>query len=503
MPPIGKTGSYATTTDIQDPLLGVLQNVEEQGLKYRAKKRLEDATKKAEEEKQLKEDVEWDGKFDPTIVGNSKIDDPMLSMSFKAKEEVGQIRRQLKSPNLPYQEKVRLNSRLNKISQSFDIANQTPKIILEKAKEFAENIDKYDTDTINLVEGISRQLEAGKYEAYYDENGTARIKIFNTDETGKPIGILKETTLGDLANEYQPDFKSKFDDILKKEVENTAIQESVVQNGFTTITNKKVDENVKKQNSEAFGNLIASIPEERKHISRKFGVDINDKEAIAKKAAQVYINALDSTYEKDIDQAGILASQKEARAVKKEKEEETPIISDGTITVKEGEVPGTGVVIPRGSKTFAVKNVKKTLGTGKTESLKEVRLKPDGNLVYVVEETYEGETIKKTVPNQKGKDKLNKINPTTKKQYTVEELSYDEIEDVTTSNKKPTFKAYDSSERANDTDSFSILLMNPETGEYFKGTNDAKKYFAKKGEKLSTGKSKPAIQFDAEGNIIQ
>ena len=45
--------------------------------------------------------------------------------------------------------------------------------------------------------------------------------------------------------------------------------------------------------------------------------------------------------------------------------------------------------------------------------------------------------------------------------------------------------------------------MNLETGEYFKGTNDAKKYFAKKGEKLSTGKSKPAIQFDAEGNIIQ
>lgn len=316
---IGKTGSFANLQAPNDPLLDTLQNIEQVGFQKRAEDRLIAQKKKEEEDKELAEDVAWDGKFDPTIVGNSKIDDPMLSMAFKAKERVGKIRRDLKNPNLSYDEKVRLNSELNRISQSFDVANQTPKIILDKAKEIAKNIDKYDPDSVNLIEGIAKQLETGKYEAYYDENGTARVKIYNTDESGKPIGILKETTIADLANEFQPQLKSNFADILEKEVANTAVEETVVQNGFTTVTNKKVDEQVKNQRANAFGNLIANTPQEARHISKKFGIDINDKEAIAKKASEEFINALDVVYKKDIDQSGALASKKYSDEKEKEK----------------------------------------------------------------------------------------------------------------------------------------------------------------------------------------
>jgi len=55
---IGQKGSYATTTNIQDPLLGVLQNVEEQGLKYRAEQKIKDDAKA--KEKKDKETAEVD-----------------------------------------------------------------------------------------------------------------------------------------------------------------------------------------------------------------------------------------------------------------------------------------------------------------------------------------------------------------------------------------------------------------------------------------------------------
>ena len=51
--PIGKIGSFATTEAPQDYISGALQNVENQGFRYRAERRLaEEEKKKAEEEKQ-------------------------------------------------------------------------------------------------------------------------------------------------------------------------------------------------------------------------------------------------------------------------------------------------------------------------------------------------------------------------------------------------------------------------------------------------------------------
>ena len=514
MPPIGKTGSYATTTDIQDPLLGVLQNVEEQGFKYRAEQKIKDDAKAKKEDDNLKELEEYNKKFGVNIVGNQSIDDTTTQYAMNTKKKVGDLTRQIQQTT-DYNKKAELMALRAKEVQSFDILKQIPTMINTQATEIAKGVTegKYAPEDVTLIQEKLKALEKGKVHYYTDDYGNLKFTTYKLNENGDATNIIdKDQNLADLMKSITPSMSSKYDTnqgIAEQFVTTVKQDEDKIQEGFTTITKKGDMSGRIKRLADLKGREIAETPHEAKAMWKRMGnepkesFNEEDKRKIAFYTSNDLQSRYGKTYEKDIDQAGILASQKEARAVKKEKEEETPIISDGTITVKEGEVPGTGVVIPRGSKTFAVKNVKKTLGTGKTESLKEVRLKPDGNLVYVVEETYEGETIKKTVPNQKGKDKLNKINPTTKKQYTVEELSYDEIEDVTTSNKKPTFKAYDSSERANDTDSFSILLMNPETGEYFKGTNDAKKYFAKKGEKLSTGKSKPAIQFDAEGNIIQ
>ena len=55
---IGKTGSFATTEAPQDYISGALQNVENQGFRYRAERRQAQEKKdaaKVEEEKQLAE----------------------------------------------------------------------------------------------------------------------------------------------------------------------------------------------------------------------------------------------------------------------------------------------------------------------------------------------------------------------------------------------------------------------------------------------------------------
>lgn len=491
---IGRVGSYATTEAPKDPLLGTLQNIEQVGFQKRAEDRLIADKKKLEEEKQLAEDVAWDGKFDPTIVGNSKIDDPMLAMSFKAKEEVGQIRRQLKNQSLPYEEKVRLNSRLNKISQSFNVANQTPKIILEKAKEIAKNIDKYDPQSVNIIEGIAKQLETGKYEAYYDENGTARIKIFKTDETGKPIGILKETTIGDLANEFNPRMKSNYSALLNDAVKTTQVKDITTQKGANILQTKGVDPAVAEAKGDVFAKLVMSNPDEVYAAAKRFQIDEKDTEAIYEAVKTDYKNSLDKLVKQDIDSA-LITEARQARKDAKEEEKTNPVIGTGTITVKEGVVEGTSVVKPKGSRTFAIANAERKLGTGKIEKLKEVVRKNDGNLIFVVQETYDGETVQKKQLSEEGrrKEEYNKKNAKAIKDKKLEEkvIYDDDYETVTTASKRPSVKAYDTgSGDANDAENFAVMLINPKTGEYFSGLNEAIEYFGEKAGKIGTGKKK-------------
>ena len=84
------------------------------------------------------------------------------------------------------------------------------------------------------------------------------------------------------------------------------------------------------------------------------------------------------------------------------------------------------------------------------------------------------------------KEKLKKVNPKTKKPYTTDDLTYDEIEEVTTTNKKPTVVAYDtSSGDTSNAENFAIMLINPDTGEYFSGYNEAKRFFDKEAGKIA------------------
>jgi len=67
----------------------------------------------------------------------------------------------------------------------------------------------------------------------------------------------------------------------------------------------------------------------------------------------------------------------------------------------------------------------------------------------------------------------------------------DDYETVTTASKRPTVKAYDTgSGNANDAENFAIMLINPETGEYFSGLNEARQYFNGKASAITSAGKK-------------
>lgn len=450
---IGRQFSYASTEAPKDPLLGTLQNIEQVGFQKRAEDRLIADKKKADEEKQLAEDLKWDGKFDPTIVGNSKIDDPMLNMSFKAKQEVGDIRKKLRNKTLPYEEQLRLNSKANKILQSFEVANQTPKIILEKAKEIAKNIDKYDPQSVNVIEGIAKQLETGKYEAYYDENGTARIKIFKTDELGKPIGVLKETTLGDLANEFQPRQKSSYGKLLEDAVGTTAVKDITTQKGARILQTKGVDPAVAEAKGDAFAKLIISNPDEVYAASKKFQIDEKNLDAIYNAVKTDYKNSLDKLVKEDIDSALITEARQARKDAKSEKKEEVIIAKPSVI--KEGGEVIKDINLQTGTKSFPLGNVIIDSGGGKKQKATNVYVSPGGKMYLRVEETgFEGDSKKTTRYTEKGLKRKSEAEKA-KKPFVAE---FDDIEDITVSDKKPVVKMLDFGKDANEIGRYAIRM---------------------------------------------
>jgi hypothetical protein len=235
--------------------------------------------------------------------------------------------------------------------------------------------------------------------------------------------------------------------------------------------------------------------------------DFNEDERaiLAKSFEEDLIKGWKQNYEKDIDQAGALANRK----FNKEEEEKRVIISSPVPAVQTGVIPGTKTVFEAGGKTFAIQRAEKKLGDGKIERLKEVRLRPDGSAIYVVEETYEGASKKteQLTPEGQAKKEFNDVNAKaiSEGKVAARPIEFQDIITVTETSKAPTVKTYDTNERGNEASVFAIMAENPKTGKKFKGASELNKYlFEQAGfEKQPEKKKQTQIQFDAEGNIIE
>jgi hypothetical protein len=145
--------------------------------------------------------------------------------------------------------------------QSFDIANQTPVLIKQKVKDLQEGIEKgkYNPRDVDFIEKIAKNLETGKYELDYNDRGVASVKIYDTDETGKPTGVLKETALGDLVNAFQPKLAFSYEKYKDDTLKNVKPDEYGSQKGAVVISGKKISpKNI--EQSKTYADVIINDP---------------------------------------------------------------------------------------------------------------------------------------------------------------------------------------------------------------------------------------------------
>lgn len=290
MPAIGKIGSFATDKPLEDAIGPAIKYNEQMAFKYKEQADKDKALKKAEEDAKLKDYAEWDGKFDPTIIGNSSIDDPLIGMAMKAKQRASDINRELYTTR-DFNKKAALMSERNKLLQSFDIANQTPVLIKQKVKDLQEGIEKgkYNPRDVDFIEKIAKNLETGKYELNYNDRGVASVKIYDTDETGKPKGVLKETALGDLVNAFQPKLAFSYEKYKDDTLKNVKPDEFGSQKGAVIIEGKKISpKNI--EQSKTYADVIINDP--NKLYEAQFLFKENDPEKLRIKLEKDFLTSI-------------------------------------------------------------------------------------------------------------------------------------------------------------------------------------------------------------------
>lgn len=287
---IGSKFAYATDRPIEDTIGPAIKYNEQMAFKYKEQADKDKALKKAEEDAKLKDYAEWDGKFDPTIIGNSSIDDPLIGMAMKAKQRAADINRELYTTS-DFNKKAALMSERNKLLQSFDIANQTPELIKQKVKDLQEGIEKgkYNPRDVDFIEKIAKNLETGKYELNYNDRGVASVKIYDTDETGKPKGVLKETALGDLVNAFQPKLAFSYEKYKDDTLKNVKPDEFGSQKGAVIIEGKRISpKNI--EQSKTYADVIINDP--NKLYEAQFLFKENDPEKLRVKLEKDFLTSI-------------------------------------------------------------------------------------------------------------------------------------------------------------------------------------------------------------------
>ncbi len=500
---IGKVGSFATVQAPKDPLLDTLQNIEQVGFQKRAEDRLiqeKKAKVKKDEEDELAVDIakiKSDTTKFPTQ--NALIIDAM------GKLQKGLAQKALDKSTGKISA-TEYNIYKNTAESQIGLIDQAAKRINAQASDYSKQLGEG-----KLAKGFEEN--ALNFGGAYDKNniklelnpdGTFTSILYDDTDPENPK-ILNKSGLAEFGkNAFTPVYNYDLDADKKEFITSypKVLNENFI--GMTKVGKKGIAPEIEKAIDLKVNAIIANpnaLAIKAKELTGIANPKIEDPKII-EQVRQNLKTEYEGLYapEKMVDEAtGRSGEVRQARKQAKEEEATIPIIGDGTITNKEGVIPGTNIKVPAGSKTFGISNARKDLGGGKIASLKEVRFKPDGNMIFVVEETYEGENTKRSVLSKEGqrKEDFNKKNAKAIKDKKVEEqLIYDEdYETVTVTSKKPTQKAYDSATgRANEIENFAIMLPNPETGENFRGFSDAQRFFNKKASAITSAGKKPTAQ---------
>lgn len=407
---VGSRGSYATDVLIDDYVGKAIDKVQDDAYRARAEQRLIAEKKKAEDEAKLKELEEYRGKFSVNISGNRGVDDLTTSIAAQSRDMAADLTRQIQQTT-DFNKKADLMNKRQRLVQNFGILKQTPDILIAKAKEIADGVEsgKYNPRSVDEFQKVMGQLETGKAHLYVDDNGNARVTIFDTDEQGNPTGILrKDLTIAELINGENPIVASKYDanqGIAEQFVTTVKQDKEEIQRGYVTEGRTGDFTGRIKMLAEAKGRELSENPSEAYELwirmgnSPKRNFSQDDKNAIAEYVATDLQNRYGKEETRKVDLSAMRQDEelkyKKARDKKADEKEEVVPTVVPTNNIKfiediyKGE-KGGGVKIDASNilpnsllldKPISIDNVGGEKGLSNI-NLKSVSLDRDGRLVF-------------------------------------------------------------------------------------------------------------------------
>lgn len=354
---IGKVGSFGTDAPLREDYIGnALSEVENQGFRYKAEKRLEDEKKKAEEDAKLRELSEWNKSVKADVTGYGSIDLPIKEYLMRIKQEGGNLTQKMMNPSLPFTERVKLMGERDAMVSGIDYLKQIPTLLNSTLSEIHEGVKsgKYDADSEDQALKTIKAISQGDFKID-PSSGNPVVTVWERDKKGNPIRIIADKqNFGDFMKEnLTPELKSDYRGIVAK------FHKEYVPDRTVTVDadgREIVDQRVKMEkgskdylNAQENAKAILMQPQERKAVAKIAGLSPDNYEGLLDYATTDLLRGVKSEYENKQDPNLALARQKEAREARGKEEPIRPTIGDyrSPIVIQpEDEEKGKNIVRP-------------------------------------------------------------------------------------------------------------------------------------------------------------
>jgi len=372
---IGNVGTYATLQPVQgDPIGKALNLVEQNAFKYREEEAAKAKLAKEGEEKRLQDIDEMKVDFNFDASGYNGVDGPIYGIALKGREDVAALQtKMIENPNMSQVEKANIKQRIQKYDQTFKYLKQFAPMLKTRMDEVTKGIKegKYFDGDIKKLEKELGQFESGNYELFIGKNNDPTVVIYDTNEKGERVGVLKQTPLGNFINSLTPRKNFDYNAFMKGSTEGIKATTVSRQTG-SNITEKQqiTPDIVRSANSAA--EYIMSDPDTRSIMEEQFGIE---GDALKQKVVNDFLARIETKDLQKLD-TGFLNY---ARGVQKDEKDKTtygvvetpPEFVEAKVTPRKGYK----TVSVTGSKPIpAIKynSTKTNRQTGKTEQSEEI-----------------------------------------------------------------------------------------------------------------------------------
>jgi len=325
---IGKVGSFATVEAPKDPLLDTLQNIEQVGFQKRAEQRAID-DKKAKAKKEDDDALALNlATFQGKPTGVYNLDNVQFGLAKESANAYAENEKKIRATTDPNEKAKYQLANLN-LKNNFNNAKGGIDLFFNKYKEVQDRIKSGNINPEDEKDLLSDVQSLNNMGVRVDENGNWKFSTYQKDDKGNLTNVVvNDSDMNGVLGIMDRFSKSNYGDFKKQFLDDNKLSETEIQSGFTTETKKKVDERIKQQAMNA-GIAIANQDSEmyQKLLEidgvkkRKFTDE--DRKRVADYVANDLVKSYGEQYKKDIDQAGILASQKRNDEKKKEEIQKT------------------------------------------------------------------------------------------------------------------------------------------------------------------------------------